>query len=115
MTRKSQQADERRRKMLIHGLPLVVLAITAFVVGVVISSGSAEKDAVTRFADAWKEQDFKAMHAELTETAAAEYSPEELADAYSRAQETATIEGFGYEEPRGPLEQDGTTVVALPM
>lgn len=101
--------------MAIRAAPLVVLAVAAFVIGVVVSSGSAEKDAVARFAAAWKAQDFEAMHAELTEPAAAEYSPGQLADAYTAGQKTATLEGLGYEEPRGPLEQDGTTVVALPM
>ena len=109
------QAGQRRHRLAIRALPLLVLAVVAFAAGLWLASGSAEKDAVERFAEAWKEQDFEAMHAELTETAAAENSPEDLRAAYQQAQETATLEGIGYSEPRGPLDQDGESVVALPV
>ena len=96
-------------------MPLLVLAVAAFVVGVVVAAGSDDKDAVGRFAAAWQDQDFVAMHAELSEDAQAGYSPEELAELYGEAQKTATLDALGHDEPRGPLEQDGETVVALPI
>jgi cell division protein FtsI/penicillin-binding protein 2 len=106
---------ERRRRLWVRAAPLVVLAVAAFATGVVVASKAPEIDAVNRFADAWVAQDFDAMHAELTPDAQAEYSTEEFQAAYERAQETATLTGIRTGDPRGPLEQDGETVVALPI
>ncbi|MGN6253863.1 MAG: penicillin-binding transpeptidase domain-containing protein [Solirubrobacterales bacterium] len=82
---------ERRRRLLTRTLPLAGIALVAFVVGLSTgSSGSPEKDAAQRFADAWESKDFKAMYAELNEASRARLSRKEFEAAYREAEETAT-------------------------
>jgi hypothetical protein len=59
-------SDARRKRLLTRALPLVLLALVSFVVGIVVAAGSSEKDAVQRFGDAWEQGDWAAMRAELT-------------------------------------------------
>jgi cell division protein FtsI/penicillin-binding protein 2 len=84
--RDAAQARRRRNRL----LPLAAVAVIAFIFGVVSGAGSAEKDAVQRFVTAWTKQDFKAMHAELTDDSARRYPVDELAGAYLAAQRTGT-------------------------
>jgi penicillin-binding protein A len=82
---------ERRRRLLTRTLPLALIALIAFVVGVSKgSSGSPEKEAAQRFAKAWEAKSFKAMYAELNEASRARVSREEFEAAYRDAQEVAT-------------------------
>jgi penicillin-binding protein A len=86
---------ERRRRLLTRTLPLAVVALVAFVVGVTAGSpGSPEKDAAGRFAEAWAAKNFKAMYAELNDASRARESLKEFEDAYREAQETATLRGI---------------------
>jgi len=101
-----------RRKRL---LPLAVAAIVAFGVGVFVASGSPDRDAVERFGTAWEEGDFAAMYAELTPSARSEYSAEAMEQTYADAAATATLDTVEAGEVRGPIDQDGETVVALPV
>jgi len=88
--------------------------VIAFVVGMLISRDSAELETVDRFATAWAEGDYEAMHAELAPASSSETTVEELQSAYEQAARTATASGIAVEDSRGPLDQDGETVVALP-
>ncbi|HVQ57904.1 MAG TPA: penicillin-binding transpeptidase domain-containing protein [Solirubrobacterales bacterium] len=82
---------ERRRRLLTRTLPLALVALVAFVVGVSTgSSGSPEKEAAERFAKAWEAKGFKAMYGELNEASRARVTLEEFEDAYRDAQEVAT-------------------------
>ena len=82
---------ERRRRLLTRTLPLALVALIAFVVGVSKgSSGSPEKEAAESFAKAWEAKNFKAMYAELNEASRARVSREEFEAAYRDAQEVAT-------------------------
>jgi cell division protein FtsI/penicillin-binding protein 2 len=82
---------ERRRRLLTRTLPLALIALIAFVVGVSKgSSGSPETEAAERFAQAWEAKSFKAMYAELNEASRARASREEFEAAYRDAQEVAT-------------------------
>lgn len=111
-----EASDQQRRRLLTHGLPVAVIALVAFIVGVNVGGGDSEEiGAVERFADAWIDQDFEAMQAELTPAAQAETTAEELRGLYEQTQQTATLVAIGRGEPRGPLEEDGDTVVALPL
>jgi cell division protein FtsI/penicillin-binding protein 2 len=86
---------ERRRRLLTRTLPLAVVALVAFVVGVTAGSpGSPEKDAAGRFAEAWAAKNFKAMYAELNDASRARVSLKEFEAAYREAQETATLRGI---------------------
>lgn len=88
---------ERRRRLLTRTLPLALVALIAFVVGVSKgSSGSPEKEAAERFATAWEAKDFKAMYAELNEASRARASRREFEAAYRDAQEVATARAIGF-------------------
>jgi cell division protein FtsI/penicillin-binding protein 2 len=108
-------SDARRQRLLTRALPLVLLALVSFVIGIVVAAGSSEKDAVQRFGDAWEQRDWDAMRAELTPASQEEYSAEDLQKSYEDAERIATATGLDVGEPRGPLTQDGDRVVALPV
>ena len=91
MNRTPTPAD-RRRRLLTRGLPLAVVALVAFIVGISAGSpGSPEKDAAGRFAEAWAAKGFKAMYAELNDASRARVNLKEFETAYREAQETATV------------------------
>jgi penicillin-binding protein A len=88
------QAD-RRRRLITRALPLGLVALVAFVIGVTAGTpGSPEKDAAHRFAEAWAAKNFKAMYAELNEASRQKVSRKEFEAAYREAQETATVRGI---------------------
>jgi cell division protein FtsI/penicillin-binding protein 2 len=82
---------ERRRRLLTRTLPLAVIALIAFIVGIATGSGgSPEKEAATRFVNAWEAKNFKAMYAELNEASRQSVDRGEFEDAYREAQQVAT-------------------------
>lgn len=104
---------QRRNRLITRALPLAVLSIGAFTAGILVSSGSDERDVVDRFGAAWEAGDYDAMYAELTPGAQADYDADEFEQTYAEAASVATTEAVDFVESRGPLEQDGETVVAL--
>jgi peptidoglycan glycosyltransferase len=76
-------------------LPLVVLSVGAFAVGIAVGASSDQSEAAQRFADAWERQDFEAMHAELSAAAQNEYPLEDMTSLYVDAQATATAIDVG--------------------
>jgi cell division protein FtsI/penicillin-binding protein 2 len=108
-------SDARRKRLITRALPLVLLALASFVIGVIVAGGSAEKDAVQRFGDAWQQGDWEAMRAELTPSAQEKYSAKDLQKSYEDAERIATTTGFDVGDARGPLDQNGEEVVALPV
>jgi peptidoglycan glycosyltransferase len=105
----------RKGRLLRRAAPLAVVAVVAFVAGMSLSGNSGERDAVQRFGEAWSDGDYEAMAAELTPPAAAEYDAAALEEAYADAAATATSESLSIGEARGPLEDGGEEVVALPV
>ena len=105
----------RRGRLLLRAAPLAIVALVAFIAGISLSGGSSERDAVERFGEAWSAGDFDGMAAELTPAAAAEYDAAALEEAYAEAAGTATTKSLSVGEPRGPLEDGGERVVALPV
>jgi peptidoglycan glycosyltransferase len=82
---------ERRRRLLTRTVPLVLIALIAFVVGISKgASGSPDQDAAGRFTDAWVKRDFRAMYAELNDASRARIDRKEFEAAYREAEETAT-------------------------
>jgi cell division protein FtsI/penicillin-binding protein 2 len=73
-----------------RAVPLVILSIGAFAVGIAVGASSEESEAAQSFADAWERQDFDAMHAELSLAAQKTYPIEALTRAYVDTQATAT-------------------------
>jgi peptidoglycan glycosyltransferase len=80
----------------------VLAAGVAFTVGLISAAGSPEEDAANRFVEAWADQDFAAMHAELTSESQAQYPVEQLAAAYNEAQAASTADTIDPGEASGP-------------
>jgi cell division protein FtsI/penicillin-binding protein 2 len=111
-----EKGSERRRRLTTRAVPLGLVALVAFIVGASSGAGgSPEKDAAQRFSEAWAQQDFAAMHAELSEIAQTETSAEELEAAYAEAQVTATVETIDVALPEDAVDEDGGTVVPVPV
>jgi hypothetical protein len=82
---------ERRRRLVTRTLPLVVVALIAFVIGATTGSpGSPEKEAADRFAAAWEVKDLKGMYGELNEASKARIDRKDFESAYREAQQVAT-------------------------
>ena len=98
-----------------RAVPLILISLGAFAAGAIVSRGSDDRDAVVRFAEAWARGDYQAMHDELTPAAQSRYGAGDLERAYADAATTATATGVQAGEARGPLDQGGRSVVALPV
>jgi cell division protein FtsI/penicillin-binding protein 2 len=94
-----------------RALPLGVVALVAFIFGVVSSAGSPEQDMAKRFVDDWAHQDFQAMHDELSDSAQAQYKASDLQSAYLDAQEASTATSIDPGSANGPRSVNGTDVV----
>jgi cell division protein FtsI/penicillin-binding protein 2 len=88
--------------------------VIAFIGGAAVAGGSDERDSVTRFGAAWAGDDVEAMYAELSPDSQSQYSLEDFQAAYDQAATASTTSSLSVDETRGPLDQDGTEVVALP-
>jgi cell division protein FtsI/penicillin-binding protein 2 len=107
---------ERRRRLLNRALPLAVIALIAFVVGVSTgSSGSPEKDAAKRFTDAWAAKNFKALYAELNDASRARVPLKEFETAYREAQQVATTREVERDSVGDPKSSGGDKVVPVGM
>jgi penicillin-binding protein A len=102
---------ERQRRLRQRALPLGIVAVLAFVFGVISAAGSPEQDMAKRFADDWAHQDFKAMHDELSDSSQAQYAASDLASAYRQAQAAATVTAIDPGDADGPKSVNGTDVV----
>jgi peptidoglycan glycosyltransferase len=87
------------------------VALVAFIFGVISSAGSPEQDMAERFVDDWAHQDYKSMHDELSDSAQAQYSAQDLAAAYQGAQEASTATAIDPGDADGPKSINGTDVV----
>ena len=114
LNRTSSMAD-RRKRLLARALPLALIAVVAFGGGIIFAGGSTDRDAVTRFGLAWSAGDYDAMLAELSPGAQDSVDATTLSRAYEGAARTATTTALAVGESRGPLEEDGETVVAMPV
>jgi cell division protein FtsI/penicillin-binding protein 2 len=86
----SNAAAERRRRVLTRVVPIGVVALLAFIVGLIVGGGDSAPGA-HRFLDAWEAGDTEAMYAELTPGAQDEYSLSAFQRAYDESMQTATI------------------------
>lgn len=95
-------------------IPLGIACAAAFVAGAAVAGGSAERDAVERFAKAWQEGDYGAMYGELNAASQDEYSKADLEAAYADAAGTATATSVAVGDTSGPEDRDGQEVVLVP-
>jgi transpeptidase family protein/penicillin-binding protein/MecA-like transpeptidase family protein len=102
---------ERRRRLVTRALPLTIIAVVAFAVGVVTGMPeSAERNAAERFTEAWAQKDFGAMYGELSPESRRGVSEADFAEAYREAQEVATLRGLDFDSPDDPSGGDPMTV-----
>ena len=94
-----------------RALPLGVVALVAFIFGVISSAGSPEQDMAMRFVNDWAHQDFQAMHDELSDSAQAQYTAADLQSAYLTAQEASTATSIDPGSADGPKSVNGKDVV----
>ncbi len=107
---------ERRRRLVTRTLPLALVAFCAFIIGAIAGTpGSPEKEAASRFGEAWSARNYKAMYRELNAESQAQTSLPAFAAAYRDAATTATLRGLIPANPHDSHKQDGRTVVPLPM
>jgi cell division protein FtsI/penicillin-binding protein 2 len=104
----------RRRRLMTRALPLVIVAAVAFVVGVLIG-GRHDTSAAERFADAWQEQDFGAMHDELTADAAKRYPLADFEKKYQKAETTITSQTVVTGEVRAGETEGGNDAAIVPV
>jgi hypothetical protein len=99
---------ERRRRIVTRTLPLI--ALLAFGLGALAGrSGSPEREAAQRFAEAWESGDFAAMHRELSPASRRAVDAGDFAAAYREADEVATLRAV----ETGPPEDASSGAVAV--
>jgi len=108
----SSNEAERRRRLITRSLPLALVALVAFVIGIATGApGSPEKDAANRFAAAWEAENFKAMYGELNEASRARVDRKEFEAVYREAEQVATARKLVADSAGDPRQTDaGTTV-----
>ena len=90
-----------------------MVALIAFIFGVISAAGSPEQDMAERFVNDWAHQDYNAMHDELSSSAQAQYTAADLRDAYTSAQNAATATAIDPGSADGPKSVNGTNVVEV--
>lgn len=112
----SKTEAERRRRLITRSLPLALVALVAFVIGIATGApGSPEKDAANRFAEAWEAENFKAMYTELNDASRARVDRKEFEAAYREAEQVATARAFEAGSAGDAREDDAGKVVPVPM
>jgi cell division protein FtsI/penicillin-binding protein 2 len=112
----SRNEAERRRRLLTRSLPLALVALVAFVIGIATGApGSPEKDAANRFAEAWEAEDFRAMYTELNEASRARVDRKEFEAAYREAEQVSTARTLEAASAGEPGHTDGGATVPVEM
>jgi peptidoglycan glycosyltransferase len=94
----------------------VITALAAFVAGVIVGSQPPpERQTAERFVNDWVDQDFAKMHAELSQTSQQRYSAGDLRNAYTDAQEKATLRTLDPGGAQGPETIGRVKVVTVPI
>jgi peptidoglycan glycosyltransferase len=105
---------ERRRRFITRTLPLTIVAVTAFALGVTAGEPeSPQKDAARRFTAAWERGDFAAMYRELNAASQRSISEPDFARAYREAAEIATLRSVHPNPPEGSATLNGEETVAV--
>jgi len=107
---------ERRRRLLTRALPLIFIAIVAFVLGAMAgTSSSAEKEAAERFVKAWEGDEFAVMYKELNPASRRKIELNDFVSTYRAAEDVATLRSLEADSPGDTSSRDGETVVAVPI
>ena len=109
-------ASERRRRLVTRSLPLIAVAIVAFVAGAIVGApGSPDREAAERFARAWENGEYAAMYRELNDASRRKIARNEFAGAYRDARDVATLRSLEADSPGDSSSRDGATVIPVPM
>ncbi|MDQ3730015.1 MAG: penicillin-binding transpeptidase domain-containing protein [Actinomycetota bacterium] len=92
-------SGERRQRLLSRTVPLILLSVGSFAVGVAVGGSTEGSQVAKRFADAWERQDFEAMHTELSPSSQESYPLDAFTRLYIDTQATATAIEVGTGEP----------------
>lgn len=107
---------ERRRRLITRALPLILIALVAFVAGAIAGiPGSPEKEAAERFARAWEGDEFAAMYKELNPASQRQIELNDFVSTYRTAAEVATLRSLEADSPEDPASRNGQTVVPVPI
>ncbi len=107
---------ERRRRLLTRALPLILIAIVAFALGVMAGTpDSPDKEAAERFVKAWEGDEFAAMYKELNSASQRKIELNDFASTYRAAEDVATLRSLAADSPGDTSSGDGETIVTVPM
>ena len=107
---------ERRRRLLTRALPLILIAIVAFVLGAMAGNPSSpDKEAAERFVKAWEGDEFAAMYKELNPASRRKIELNDFASTYRAAEDIATLRSLEADSPGDTSSRNGETVVSVPM
>ena len=81
----------RRRRLVSRALPIALVALAAFVAGLIVGGGHTDLGSADRFATAWQNGDFSAMYSQISAASARRYSLKTFTADYDRAERTATV------------------------
>ena len=96
---------QRNELLVRRTAPLAVLALIAFIAGVVTGCpGSPNRDAAERYAAAWAEGDYSAMHGELSTASRSAIPLERFITRYGDSEAMATLESLSSEDAEGDEE-----------
>jgi peptidoglycan glycosyltransferase len=68
-----------------------LLALAAFIAGMIRGAGSTDLANVQEFADAWQSQNFSGMYAQISNASGRQYSLQDFTADYDKAEMTATV------------------------
>jgi hypothetical protein len=107
---------ERRRRLITRALPLILIALVAFVFGAMAGTpGSPDKEAAERFVRAWESDEFAAMYRELNPASKRRIELNDFVTTYRVAAEVATLRSLEADSPDDASSRNGQTVVAVPI
>jgi beta-lactamase class D len=109
----SRLSARRRKRLLTRAVPLVVIAVVAFVAGVLLVTGPAraERRLVTRYVTAWRRGEFGTMYGLLDAQSRSRLSPGAFSAAYAAAANTATLVSL----TTGKVGQPHGNVIKVPV
>jgi peptidoglycan glycosyltransferase len=112
----SSREVERRRRLLTRALPLILIALVAFVAGAIAGTpGSPDKEAAERFVKAWEGDEFAAMYKELNPASQQRIELNDFAGTYRAGEDVATLRSLEANSPGDASSRDGETVVPVSM
>lgn len=94
--------QERQRRLKTRALPLLAIALFAFILGAVKGCpGSPNRDAAENYARAWQKGDFEAMYGMLSTKSRAGIKLERFTERYELAEATATLQSLEVSDAEG--------------